>query len=81
MDHLCYLCLVFFMLLRLVIDASWSHAVKGLTTWLLFVMFVMFNCVFFHLTIWYPGSCVVLDRIDNLSLPPFLLLLHVISNL
>ena len=47
MDHLYYLCLEFFMLLRLVIDASWSHAVKGLTTWLLFVMFVMFNCVFF----------------------------------
>ena len=43
MDHLCYLCLVFFMLSRLFIAALWSHAGKGLTYWLLFVMF---NCVF-----------------------------------
>ena len=31
------------MLLRLFIAALWSHAVKGLTSWLLFVMF---NCGF-----------------------------------
>ena len=43
MDHLCYLCLVFFMLLRLFIAALWSPAGKRLTSWLLFVMF---NCVF-----------------------------------
>ena len=43
MDHLCYLCLVFVMLLRLFIVALWSPAGKGLTSWLLFVMF---NCVF-----------------------------------
>ena len=43
MDHLCYLCLVFLMLSRLFIDALWSPAGKGLTSWLLFVMF---NCVF-----------------------------------
>ena len=43
MDHLCYLCLVFVMLLRLFIAALWSPAWKGLTSWLLFVMF---NCVF-----------------------------------
>ena len=43
MNHLCYLCLVFVMLLRLFIAALWSHAVKGLTSWL---SFVMFNCVF-----------------------------------
>ena len=42
MDHLCYLCLVFFMLSRLLIVALWSPAGKGLTSWLLFVMF---NCV------------------------------------
>ena len=42
MDHLCYLCLVFVM--RLFIAALWSPAGKGLTCWLLFVMF---NCVFF----------------------------------
>ena len=43
MDHLCYFCLVFFMLLRLFIAALWSPAGKRLTSWLLFVMF---NCVF-----------------------------------
>ena len=31
MDHLCYLCLVCFMLLRLSITALWSLAKKGLT--------------------------------------------------
>ena len=43
LDHLCYLCLVFVMLLHLFIAALWSPAGKGLTSWLLFVMF---NCVF-----------------------------------
>ena len=43
MDHLCYLCLVFVMLLRLFVAALWSHGGKGLTSRLLFVMF---NCVF-----------------------------------
>ena len=43
MDHLCYLYLVFVMLLRLFIAALWSPAGKGLTSWLLFVMF---NSVF-----------------------------------
>ena len=44
MDHLClYLCLVFDMLSRLYIAAVWSSAGKGLTSWLLFVMF---NCGF-----------------------------------
>ena len=42
MDHLCYLCLVFVMLSRLII-ASLSHAGKGLTSCLLFVTF---NCAF-----------------------------------
>ena len=41
MDHLCYLCPVFFMLLRLFIAALWSPAGKGLTSWLLFVMFIV----------------------------------------
>ena len=48
MDHLCYLCLVFVMLLHLFIAASWSLAGKGLTSWLLFFMsncdFVTFPC-------------------------------------
>ena len=40
MDHLtCYLCLVFVRLWRLFIAALWSPAGKGLTSWLLFVMF------------------------------------------
>ena len=43
MDYLCYLCLVFFMLSRLLIAPLWSPAGNGLTSWLLFVMF---NCVF-----------------------------------
>ena len=43
MDHLCLLCILFIMLLRLFINALWSPAGKGLTCLLLFVMF---NCVF-----------------------------------
>ena len=43
MDHLCYLCLVFFTLSHLFIAAMWSPAGKGLTSWL---SFVMFNCFF-----------------------------------
>ena len=31
MAHMCYLCLVFVMLLRLFIAALWSHTGKGLT--------------------------------------------------
>ena len=48
MDHLCYLCLVFVMLLRQFIAALWSSAWKRLTSWLLFVIsncdFVTFSC-------------------------------------
>ena len=43
MDHKCYFCLLFVMLSRLFIAALWSLAGKGLTSWLLFVIF---NCVF-----------------------------------
>ena len=43
MNHLCYLCLVFVMLLLLFIAALLSPAGKGLTSWL---SFVMLNCVF-----------------------------------
>ena len=39
MDHLCYLCLVFATLSLLFIAALWSPAGKGMTSWLLFVMF------------------------------------------
>ena len=41
MDRLCYLCLVFIILLHLFIAALWSHEGKGLTSWLLFVMFIL----------------------------------------
>ena len=52
MDHLCYLCLVFVMLSCLFIAALWSPAGKGLTSWLLFVMF---NCdlSFSHVVSWF----------------------------
>ena len=42
MDHLCFLCLVFLMLSLLFIAALWSPAGKGLTSWLLLVMFIVF---------------------------------------
>ena len=41
MDHSCYLCLVFVMLSRLFIAALWSPEGKGLTSWLLFAMFIV----------------------------------------
>ena len=51
-----------FMLSHLFIAALWSPVGKGLTSWLLFVMF---NCVFSHFPMWYPGSGVVLDCINS----------------
>ena len=43
-DHLCYFCLVLLCFYaRLFVDALWSPAGKGLTTWL---SFVMSNCDF-----------------------------------
>ena len=47
---------------RLFIAALWSPAGKGLTSWLLFVMF-NFVCVTFQCGI--PGSGVVLEYIDS----------------
>ena len=52
MDHLCCLCLVLFSFhARLFVDALWSPAGKGLTSWLLFVMS---NCdvITFQLVSW-----------------------------
>ena len=44
MNHLCYFCLVLVMLfVRMFIDALWSSAWKGLTSWL---SLVMSNCEF-----------------------------------
>ena len=63
MDHLYYLRLVFFMLSRLFIDALWSPAGKGLTSWLMIVMFdyafVTFPCGILgqvsYLIVWITG--------------------------
>ena len=46
---------------RLLIDALWSPAGKGLTSWLSFVMFIA-SLLLSH---WYPWSGVVLDCIDS----------------
>ena len=59
----CYLCFVSIMLSRLFIAALWPPAGKGPTS------YVMFSCVFVN----FPGPGVVLDYIDSLSLPSFLL--------
>ena len=50
-----FLCHVFLMFSRLFIGALWLPAGKGLASWLLLVMFIVF--------LWYPGSGVVLDCI------------------
>ena len=52
------------LLARLFVDALWSPAAgKGLTSWLSFVVY----CITLSLSLshWYPGSGVVLDRIDS----------------
>ena len=53
MDHLCVISVLFLLCFRarLFIDALWSPAGKGLTSWL---SFVMFNCevVTFPLVSW-----------------------------
>ena len=56
-DHLCFL---FLMLSRLFIAALWSPVGKGLLSWLLLVIFIVF-CYF---PMWYPRSGVILDDND-----------------
>ena len=51
MDHLCYLCLVCVMLSRLCTAALWSSEGKGLTSGLLFVVFIMI-LLLSHLVSW-----------------------------
>ena len=58
--HLRYLCLVFVMLSRLLIAALWSPEGKGLTSWLVFVLFIVI-LLLSHL-VWYlivsiPDPC------------------------
>ena len=43
MNHLCYLCVVFVTLSSLFIAALWSPEGKGLTSWLLFAMFIVIS--------------------------------------
>ena len=62
MDHLSYLCLVFVMLSILFIAALWSLEGKGLTSWLLFVMFIVILLLSHLVQVWYlivsiPGPC------------------------
>ena len=59
MDHFSFLCPMFLMLSQLFIAALCLPAMNGLTSWLLFVMFI----VFYFFPMWYPGSGVVLDCI------------------
>ena len=42
MDYFCYICQVLVKLSRLFIAILWSLAWKGLTSWLLFVMLLVF---------------------------------------
>ena len=56
MDHLCFLCLVFVMLLRLFITC-WERAN-------LLALVYDVN-VFCHFPMWYPWSGMVLDCIDS----------------
>ena len=59
-----FLCLVFIMLSRVFIAALWSPGWKGLSSWLLLVMLIVF-CYFPIFPIWYPGPGVVLDCIGS----------------
>ena len=63
MDLLCFFfCLAFGMpLCASVYTTFWSTAGKGPTSWL---SFIVSNCEFLSLSVWYHGSCVVLDCID-----------------
>ena len=50
-DHLCYIRLLFVMLTCLFTAALWSPGGKGLTSWLSFVMFIVFLS-FSHVVSW-----------------------------
>ena len=62
MDHLCYFCPVFVMLLRLFTAALWAPAGKALIYWLSFFDIKLCFCYF---PMWCPWSGVVLDCIDS----------------
>ena len=50
--HLCFLCLVFLILSRQFIAALWSPAGKGLSSWLLLVMFNIFFLLISNVVPW-----------------------------
>ena len=56
MDHVCSLCLVFLMLLRLFIAALWSPTWQGLTSWLLSVTFIV---LLWYLIVSFPDLCLL----------------------
>ena len=63
MDQFCYFCLVLLCFhARLFVDALWSPAGKWLTSRLSFVTSIT---VTLSLSLWYPGSGVVLDCIES----------------
>ena len=63
-DHLRYLCIVFVMLSRLFIAALWSPEGKGLTSWLLFVMFIVILLLSHLVSLDRCGTC-QFDCIDS----------------
>ena len=65
-----FLCLVFLMLSRLFIAALWSPAGRVLTSWLLFVMFMMFIVFWLlsHVVTWVRCGYRFLIFIDFLAL-------------
>ena len=63
-DYLCYFCIVFVMLSRLLIAALWSPAGKGLTSWL---SFVVLNCV----VVTFPFGILCQVRYLIVSFPDF----------
>ena len=82
MDHLCYLCLVLLCFqARLYVDAFWSPAGKGLTSWL---SFVMSGCVVVTFSIGILGQvwCLIVSIPDLCPLSYFAgRTYHIVGNL
>ena len=65
MDHLYFLCIVFLILSRMFVTALWSPVRKGLTSWLLLVIFIVFFVTFpcgilgqvLYLIVSFPNLC------------------------
>ena len=62
-DYLCLLCLAFHMLLCLFIAVFWSPTGKGLTSWLLLDMFIVF-LLLSHMVFWVIVSFTYLCRLS-----------------